>query len=156
MVVSGGIAMHRRTLLGIGLAVLLAAPADAAERCALKGAETIAANAGARVFSVPGKGETKRRIYGCLTGRRPILLAGDVTPKAADEAHIANEGFRLGGSWVGWRRTTSSDFGAGEYASAIVVRSLGRARRKVEQDISRYGLKQLRIAPNGAVAWVLA
>ena len=148
--------MHGRILLGIGLAAVVAAPASAAERCTLTHARTVAANTAARVFSVPGRGEVKRRYYGCLKNARPILLATDVAPRQSDETHTANDTFELGGSWVAWHRTSTSDFGAGEYASRILVRSLGGARRRVSQDISRYGLKNLQVAANGDVAWVLA
>ena len=148
--------MHGRILLGIGLAAAFAAPAGAAARCSLTGAKTVAQNAGARVFSVVGKGAVKRRYYGCLEGSAPRLLATDVAPKQADETHTTNDSFRLAGEWVAWHHTSTSDFGAGEYASRVLVRSLGRARRRVDQDISRYGLKSLQLAANGDVAWVLA
>src|SRR3954470_17544230 len=156
MVVSAGIAMHGRILLGIGLAAVVAAPASAAQRCALTGASTVVANAKARVLSVRGKGAVRRRYYGCRKGSRPLLLATDVAPRQSDETHTTNDSFQLGGSWVAWHHTSTSDFGAGEYASRIVVRSLGRSRRRVNQDISRYGLKNLQVADNGDVAWVLA
>src|SRR3954470_8576355 len=143
MVVSAGIAMHGRILLGIGSAIVVAAPAGAADSCARTGAKVVAQEGSARVLSVPARGVVRRRYYGCLKGRPAVLLATDLAPKRADETHVTNGSFRISGSWVAWHHTTTSDFGAGEYASSIIVRSLGRARRQVEQDISRYGLKSL-------------
>jgi uncharacterized delta-60 repeat protein len=148
--------MHGRTLLGLGLAAILAAPAAAAERCSLPGAKTLARTKQARVFSVPGKGAIRRRYYGCRTGHRPIRLAYDLVPAAADETRTTNATFRLGGSWVAWQYTSASDFGAGEFATGIAVRSLAGSRRRIRQDISRYGLKNLTVAANGDVAWVLS
>src|SRR6478752_511132 len=98
MVVSGGIAMHGRILVGIGSAVLIAAPAGAATRCAPAGAKVVARDGAARILTVPGRGAVKRRYIGCLTsGARRVELASDLAPKRADETHVTNTSFRLAG-----------------------------------------------------------
>ena len=132
-----------------------AAPAAAARRCTLPGAKTVLKNAGARVFSVAGKGSVERRYFGCRANRRPILLAIDRSPRASDETHTSNALFRLAGTWVAWRYTSTSDFGAGEFGTGLRVVSLAGARRAVTQDTSRQTVKNLVLAPDGAVAWVL-
>ncbi|MDX6665333.1 MAG: hypothetical protein QOG68_1539, partial [Solirubrobacteraceae bacterium] len=113
------------------------------------------ANAQARIFSVPGKGDSKTRYFGCRLGRKPVFLTDDIAPKAADETHRANDTFRLGGTWAGWHSVSRSDFGAGEYGAQIEVRSLAGARRSITVDASRYGIKALKILADGTVAWVL-
>src|SRR4051794_27695153 len=148
--------MNRALVLAIVACAACAAPAGAAAGCTLPGARTVASDAQARVFAVPGKGATKLRYFGCLTGKKPILLTTDQAPKAADDNHVANDSFRLAGPWVAWHFTRSSDFGAGEFAAGIVVRSLGKAKRQVHQQVARYGLKNLVLAANGDVAWVLS
>ena len=135
---------------------VLAVPVGAAAKgCDLPGARTVLASAQARIFVTAGKRPVVRRYFGCLAGHRPILLTTDRAPKAADQAHVANDSFRLAGPWVAYHFTSSSDFGAGEFTAGIVVRSLGKARRQVHQEVKRYGLKNLVLAPNGDVAWVL-
>src|SRR3954447_13896887 len=97
--------MNRARVLAIAACALFTAPAGAATGCALPGARTVASNAQARVFAVPGKGATKLRYFGCLTGRKPILLTTDQAPKAADQNHVVNDTFRLAGPWVAWHFT---------------------------------------------------
>lgn len=149
--------MPRRLGALLVLALLgAAAPAQAAQRCDFKRSTTVAKNAQARVFWVKGRGADKRVYFGCLRGRRPILLGTDRNPAASDETHTTNEHFRLAGTWVAFHRTSFSDSGVGEYAQSIAIRSLAGARRSVDQDLARSLLKTLRLTSDGAAAWVLA
>lgn len=149
--------MNRAVRLVLACSALLAWPAGAAAKgCDLPGSRTVLANAQARIFVTAGKPPVTRRYFGCLAGRRPILLTTDRSPKAADEARVANDSFRLAGPWVAYHYTRDSDAGAGESTAGIVVRSLGKSKRQVRQEVKRYGLKNLALAPNGDVAWVLS
>ncbi|MCW2989765.1 MAG: hypothetical protein JWM73_359 [Solirubrobacterales bacterium] len=139
-------------LAGMGAA----APAQAASRCDFRHSHTVLSNDRARVFWVAGRGADKRVYFGCLRTRKPILLTTDTAPKASDETHTANTLFTLAGTWVGFLRSSSSDFGAGEFGQSVVVRSVSGAKRAIEQDVSRFGLKRLVLAPDGSVAWVLS
>lgn len=147
--------MRRTAALAILTFLAVAAPAGAAARCDFRGSKTVVSSTQARVFWVKGKGDAKRVYFGCRRDRKPILLTTDLSPKPADETHTTNRLFRLAGTWVAWHRTTSNDFGAGEAGAVVTVRSLAGARRAVEQDVSRYAMKSLALAPDGGVAWVL-
>lgn len=141
--------MRRIVVLAL-LAVLALAPsAGAAQRCDFRGSTTLASNAEARIFSVKGRGAGRRVYFGCRRDRRPVLLSADASGTTSDT-------FRLAGAWVVFRRTDRDDGPAGEDRRVLVVRSLAGDRAPVEQDVSRYVLRRLVLAPDGAVAWVLA
>lgn len=148
--------MRRTAVLVILAGLALSAPAEAAQKCDFRRSTTVASNDTARVFWVKGRGADKRVYFGCLRHRKPILLATDRAPKAADETRTTNQLFRLAGSWVAFHQTTASDFGVGEFGQSIVIRSLAGARRAVRQDLPRYGVKNLKLAADGSAAWVLS
>jgi hypothetical protein len=139
------------------VAGLVGAPtASAADRCDARGAKTVQQNTQARVFAVKGKGEVKRRIYGCVRGRKPILLASDVAPRDAEETAFRNTSFRLGGRVVAWVQEAASDFGVGEFGRGIIVRPVERGGRRLHVDVTDYeAVAALRVRGDGAVAWVL-
>ena len=83
------------------------------------------------MFWVKGRGADKRVYFGCLRNRKPILLATDRNPAAADETHTANDTFRMAGTWVAFHQTTTSDFGAGEFGQAD-HRPLARPGREAD------------------------
>ena len=136
--------------------VLATAPAAAAQRCTLPGARTVVADAGARVFSVPGSGQTARRYFGCLNGHRPYLLAVDVTPRSSTGTRTQTSLFRLAGAWVAWHVASSSQARAGELAASVQARSLAGARRRLSVDVSGEPLTTLQVLADGTVGWVLA
>ncbi|MCW2966833.1 MAG: hypothetical protein JWM71_605 [Solirubrobacteraceae bacterium] len=147
----------RRLLALLTVCVAMpAASAAAAPQCTLPGAKTVIADAQARVFSVPGKGDTTLRYFGCLTGHRPYLLAADITPKSSDDTRTATTLFRLAGPWVAWHSTSSSDFGVGEFAESVEVRSLAGAKRSLSVPVTSEPLTALAVLPDGTVGWVLS
>lgn len=137
----------RRALAATALVVLAAAaPAGAAQRCTFKGAKTLAANDQVRVFWVKGRGPEQRVYFGCRRGKhRPILLGAD---RVGVEPRVTNGTFLLAGTWVAWRQASGD-------TAAVLVRSLEGRGRSVRVDVSRYDLRSLRLAPDGAVAWIL-
>jgi hypothetical protein len=148
----------KRGALVLVLAAAAAFPpaASAADRCSAPGAKTILQNAQARLFSVKGKGAVKRRIYGCVRGRKPILLTSDLSPKDPEQTHTGNGQFRLTGRFAGWVSASFSDFGAGEFGRSIEVRPLEKGHRKLSQDVSDYqDVGALALRADGAVAWIL-
>lgn len=138
-------------------AAAVAAPsASAADRCNARGATTVLKDGQARLFFVKGKGVVKKRYYGCVHGREPILLTSDVKPKDPEKTATSNTRFRLAGRFVAWAQTSTSDFGVGEFGRAIRVRALERGHRQIAQDVSDYrGVGALALRADGAVAWVL-
>ena len=148
----------RTLVISLLLAGLVFAPAaSAAERCNARGAKTVLQNSQARLFSVKGKGEVKRRFYGCMRGRKPRLLATNFSPRDAEQTAFFNKSFRLGGPYVAWVQEAFSDFGVGEFGRSIEVRSLGPARPTVSQDVSDYdSVSALSVRNDGAVGWILA
>jgi hypothetical protein len=139
------------------VAALAWAPAaGAAARCSAPGAKTVVENAQARVFYVKGKGEVKRRFFGCVRGRKPIALARNTAPRDPEQTAFSNKQFHLGGRTVAWVQEASSDFGAGEFGRGIEVRSLAPDRRTVSIDVTDYhAVRALRVRADGAVAWIL-
>src|SRR4051794_40773302 len=98
-------AMRRSTFaLAATLAGAFCSGASAAPNCMPKGATFIAKSAQAELYSaVPKrKGAIQRGYFGCLPGRKPVLLTQDIHPKSAQDTTYANSAFRLGGTWVAW------------------------------------------------------
>jgi hypothetical protein len=148
--------MKRSLLVLLLLGAIVPSSAGAAERCAKSHATVVVQNASARVFYVKGKGPVKRRYYGCRRGQTPALLTSTVSPKADDETHTGNAGFRLTGTYVAWVATAFSDFGVGEFGRSIELRPLAPGGRKVSQDVSDYNaVTALAVRADGAVAWIL-
>jgi uncharacterized delta-60 repeat protein len=148
---------RRLRALLVLLALGAAAPAEGAQRCDFKRSTTVLKNAQARVFWVKGRGADKRVYFGCRRNHKPILLGTDRNPAASDETHTTNDRFRLAGTWVAFHQTQTSDFGAGEFAQSVVVRSVGGSRRAVGQTLPRAAaLKSLKLTGDGAAAWILA
>ena len=143
------------------LLLLLAAPgaSAASERCSARGAKVVKQNAQARVFYVKGKGEVKRRYYGCMRGRKPALLARDTSPRdIQNETAHANRQFQLSGPHVAWVAEAFSDFGAGEFGRSIDSWRLDgkRPSQQISQDVTDYSrVAALRVRADGALAWVL-
>jgi uncharacterized delta-60 repeat protein len=127
------------------LALAGSAQAARSPKCTFKGAKTVAKNDQVRLFWVKGRGPEQRVYFGCRLKAKPILLGADrigVVPQ------VANGSFRLAGTWVAWRQSTGD-------SAALLVRSLAGAKRSVKVDVSRYELRNLQLAPDGAVAWIL-
>jgi hypothetical protein len=139
------------------LAALAWAPAAAAaDRCSAPGAKTVAENAQARVFYVKGKGEVKRRFFGCVRDRKPVLLARNTAPRDTEQTAFSNKHFHLGGRVVAWVQEAFSDFGAGEFGRSIEGRALASGGRSVSVDVTDYqAVGALRVRSDGAIAWVL-
>lgn len=121
-------------------------PASAARPCHFKGARTVVQNDQVRLFWVKGRGAEQRVYFGCERRRRPILLGAD---RIGSAPRTTNVTFRVAGTWVAWRQVVAA-------RTAVVVRSLAGGGRSVRQDVSRYDLRNLHVAPDGAVAWILA
>jgi hypothetical protein len=102
------------------------------------------------------KGDVKRVFFGCRTGHKPINLTADVSPKSSEDTHTSNVQFRLGGTYAAWVETSSSDFGAGEFGRAIVVRPLAPGGRSLGQDVTNYEVTGLAVRADGAAAWMLS
>jgi uncharacterized delta-60 repeat protein len=136
--------------------VIAATPAAAAQRCDLPGATTVVADAQARVFSVPGKGATVRRYFGCRNGHKPFLLAADRSPKSSQDLHTEVTLMRLTGTWVAWHSSSSSDFGTGEFAESIEARSLSGAHRSLSIPVTGEPLTALQVLADGTIGWVLS
>ena len=158
--------MTRSTLavsLAAALGLLPASAATGAVNCMPAGATFIAKSAQAELYSaVPKrKGAIKRGYFGCVPGRRPVLLTQDITPSSRDAAAYANGTFRVGGTWAAWVEHTASDFGAGEASTAIHVRSLAGAARKVDV-FTQSGAETagtvaaLKVGSDGGVAFALS
>ena len=150
--------MYRLLALLPVLLSIAATPAAtaAAQRCDLPGSTTVASDAQARVFSVPGKGPTVRRYFGCLNGHRPFLLAADVSPRSSQEIHTAITLLHLAGAWVVWHSSSSSDFGAGEFAESIEARSLAGVPRRFSIPVTAKPVTSLQVLADGTVGWVLS
>ena len=125
--------------------LLLSAPAFAAQKCDFKRSHTVASNDQARLFWVKGRGAEQRVYFGCLRKRRPILLGAD---RVGGPTQTLNGTFRLAGTWIAWRQTN------GDRAD-LVVRSVAARGRPLRQDISAYELRNVALAPDGSVAWIL-
>lgn len=148
----------RRALL-LSLVVLAAAAIPAGARgapCTMPGARTVAHDAQARVFTVAGRGPVRRRYYGCLRGHRPRLLARAVSPRSDQDTHTTIGLVRLTGAWVGWHVRSVSDFGAGELAESLEVRSLAGARRSLSIAVTGRPVRRFVLRADGTAAWVLA
>ncbi|MEA2467655.1 MAG: hypothetical protein QOJ57_1781, partial [Thermoleophilaceae bacterium] len=120
----------------VALALLAAAlawapAASGAERCSAPRATTVVENAEARVFVVKGKGEVKRRFYGCVRGRKPRLLTTSIQETTIDPTTTSNKRFHLSGRFVAWVREVYTDFGAGEFGRSIEERPLEPGHRSV-------------------------
>ncbi|MEA2480845.1 MAG: hypothetical protein QOJ07_2767 [Thermoleophilaceae bacterium] len=141
-----------------GLVLVPATSASAADRCTAKGAKTVVKDSTTRVFYVKGKGEVKRRYFGCLrNGQKPVALTSDVTPKSDQDTQTVNELFAIGGPYVAWQATSSSDFGVGEFGRGFEAVSLTKGGRNLSVQLpdNADGLKDIAVRSDGAVAWIL-
>jgi uncharacterized delta-60 repeat protein len=98
----------------------------------------------------------RRRYYGCLNGHRPRLLAQAVVPRSDQGTHTTIGQVRLAGAWVGWHVRSVSDFGAGEFAESLEVRSLAGARRSLSVAVTGRPVRRFVLLGDGTAAWVLA
>jgi hypothetical protein len=132
-------------------ALLLAAPASAATRCAPRGSIGLARNAQVRVYKQPSADHTAMRYYGCVrrTGRTVRL-------EVAGPDQIAY-GFRLSGYVVGYAIYTQVARSEESYAD---VASWNIRRRKrihaapaVDGPASS-SVTKLVVAASGALSWI--
>jgi len=150
-------AMRRVLLLSLVLLAAGAIPASArAASCSLPGARTIARDAQARVFTVAGHSRVRRRYYGCLKGRRPKLLARAPAPRSDQDTHTTIGLVRLAGPWVGWHVRSVSDFGAGEFAESLELRSLAGGRRSLSIPVTGRPVVRFVVLADGTAAWMLS
>ncbi len=152
----------RRAAYLVATAALLLVPtpasAEAKRRVCSKAGSTMAASAGARVYSLPPR-DGFEYVYACRrrTGRRVLLGTRGDCQNQAEVGHVA-----LAGPFVGYSMRTCGIEDEG--SSSIAVRDLrsGKAVRSADAvgppapGVTESGssVLELVLKPNGSVAWI--